>query len=99
LFHFIQKKKILRDNFVKRRSGQDEFKDPRDKKIIDQAKRLCELQEYIIHCEKKLKSLVPSQDFPLPDKNLKKTFQNDETHFKEIENLNKIILLKEEVKI
>ncbi len=84
---------------MKRRSGQDEFKDPRDKKIMDQAKRLCELQEYIIHCERKLKGFVPSQDLPLPDKNFKKTFQNEETHNREIENLNQIILLKEEVKI
>lgn len=64
---------------------------------MEQAKRLCELQEYIMLCEKKIKLLVPAQEFPLNEKNFVFGLNQDESHNKEIENLNQIIRLKEEV--
>ena len=64
---------------------------------MDQAKRLCELQDYVIICERKIKQLTPTQELPLTEKHLRTVLPKDESHNKEIENLNQIIKLKEEV--
>lgn len=82
---------------MKAQSQSEDKKDIRDKKIITQAKRLCELQDYVILCERRIKQLNPAQDLPLTEKHLRQGVVREENHNKEIENLNQIIQLKEEV--
>ena len=82
---------------MKSQSGVEDQRDAKDKKIIEQAKRLCEFQEYILLCEKKIKHFFPSHEFPSTEKNFKQGLNLEETYNNEIENLNQLIKLKEDV--